>query len=86
MTAALVQELAGGAVLVAGVIRDGRRVERHAWNRLPDGTAIDLTREQCPPGTQLEAPTEDGLARLGDFDRRLALLRERASAGARPDA
>lgn len=86
VTAALVQELVGGAVLVAGVIRDGRRVERHAWNRLPDGTAIDLTREQFPPDIQLEAPSGDGLARLGDFDRRLALLRERASAGPRPDA
>ena len=35
VTALLVHELLGGEILVANVLRDGRRVDRHAWNRLP---------------------------------------------------
>jgi len=25
-------------------------IQRHAWNRFPDGTEFDLTHEQFPPG------------------------------------
>jgi len=50
------RELLGGEILIAGVVRDGRRVERHAWNRLPSGIAVDLTREQFRGGELFEEP------------------------------
>src|SRR4029077_16804147 len=56
VTSLLVRELLGGEILVANVLRDGRRVDRHAWNRLPSGLALDLTREQFTNGEQLGAP------------------------------
>jgi len=46
VTALLIRELLGGDILVANVLRDGRRVDRHAWNELPSGLTLDLTREQ----------------------------------------
>jgi hypothetical protein len=57
VTARVVQDHLGGDVLVAGVVRAGRRVDRHAWNRLPGGLAIDLTREQFRDGEELEEPS-----------------------------
>ena len=57
VTARVVQDYLGGEILVAGVARDGRRVDRHAWNRLPSGLAIDLTWEQFHHGEQLESPS-----------------------------
>ncbi len=60
VTALLVKEILGGEILIANVIRDGRRVERHAWNRLPSGLTVDLTRSQFRNGEQFDAP------RLGD--------------------
>jgi N-acetylglutamate synthase-like GNAT family acetyltransferase len=36
VTALLVRELLGGEILVANVVRDGERLERHAWNRRQD--------------------------------------------------
>ncbi|MHB8648805.1 MAG: YunG family protein [Gaiellaceae bacterium] len=45
-TAIVVRELLGGEILAADVSRNGERVERHAWNRLPTGEEIDLTRSQ----------------------------------------
>jgi GNAT superfamily N-acetyltransferase len=56
VTALAVRDLLGGEILIAGVVRDGRRVDRHAWNRLPSGLALDLTREQFRNGEQLEEP------------------------------
>jgi hypothetical protein len=56
VTALLVRELLGGDILVANVVRDGRRVERHAWNLLPSGLTVDLTRRQFTHGEQFEAP------------------------------
>jgi N-acetylglutamate synthase-like GNAT family acetyltransferase len=56
VTALLLRELLGGEILIAGVVRDGRRVERHAWNRLPSGIAVDLTREQFRGGELFEEP------------------------------
>jgi hypothetical protein len=46
VTSLLVRELLGGEILIANVVRDGRRIERHAWNRLASGLTLDLTREQ----------------------------------------
>jgi hypothetical protein len=35
VTARVVRDYLGGEILVAGVVLDGRRVDMHAWNRLP---------------------------------------------------
>jgi len=56
VTAMLVRELLGGEIIVSNVLRDGRRVDRHAWNRLPSGLALDLTREQFRNGEHFGEP------------------------------
>jgi hypothetical protein len=46
-TALTINDLLGGDLLIAEVTRgDGSRQGVHYWNRLPDGTDVDLTREQ----------------------------------------
>jgi predicted N-acetyltransferase YhbS len=79
-TAALVRAYLGGEILVADVVRDGQRVERHAWNRLPSGLSLDLTRDQFRPGEQLGVPAAQELPMLGDAAGRHALLAERVAA------
>lgn len=56
VTSLLVRELLGGDILIANVIRNGKRVERHAWNRLTSGVTLDLTREQFLAGEQFTQP------------------------------
>jgi hypothetical protein len=88
VTSLLVRELLGGDILVANVLRDGKRIERHAWNRLAGGIAIDLTRGQFRDGEVLgESAVEEPLfthrnpQRLELLRTRvLALLRERERA------
>jgi len=46
ITALVVQDIFGGDLLAAPVLRDGEQVERHMWNRLPGGLEVDLTRGQ----------------------------------------
>lgn len=47
VTALVLHDLLGGDLLVAEVLfDDGSRQGWHTWNRLPDGTELDLTREQ----------------------------------------
>jgi hypothetical protein len=41
---------------LVGVVRDGVRVDRHVWNRLPFGLAVDLSRDQFRNGERCEAP------------------------------
>jgi len=49
-TALVLHDLLGGDLLLAEVTRDdGSRQGVHYWNRLPDGTQVDLTREQFLP-------------------------------------
>ena len=55
-TSLLVRELLGGEILLANVIREGEWVERHAWNRLPTGVTVDLTRSQFTCGEELTDP------------------------------
>jgi GNAT superfamily N-acetyltransferase len=55
-TALLIRDLLGGEILIANVLRDGERVERHAWNRLPSGVSVDLTRSQFSNGEEYEEP------------------------------
>lgn len=50
-TALVVNDLLGGALIVAEVRRlDGSRQGFHYWNQLPDGSEIDLTRDQFTLG------------------------------------
>ncbi len=56
-TALTVNDLLGGDLLVAEVFRvDGSRQGVHWWNRLPDGTEIDLTREQFASHEVIQQP------------------------------
>jgi hypothetical protein len=46
-TALIIHDLLGGELLIAEVIRGGgSRQGVHYWNLLPDGTELDLTRDQ----------------------------------------
>ncbi|MGY1689240.1 YunG family protein [Geodermatophilus sp. SYSU D01105] len=56
-TALTVHDLLGGELLLAEVRRpDGSLQGVHWWNRLPDGTEVDLTREQFAPSEVVQAP------------------------------
>ena len=56
-TALTLNDLLGGELLVAEVFRtDGSRQGVHWWNRLPDGTEIDLTREQFASHEVIQLP------------------------------
>jgi hypothetical protein len=50
MTALVVQDLLGGDLILGEVHVDGVKVENHYWNRLPDGSEVDLTADQSLPG------------------------------------
>ena len=50
MTALVVQDLLGGELILGEVHVDGHKVGNHYWNRIPDGTEIDLTADQFLPG------------------------------------
>jgi hypothetical protein len=56
-TALTINDLLGGELLVAEVLHaDGSRQGVHWWNRLPDGTEIDLTREQFSRHEVIQQP------------------------------
>jgi hypothetical protein len=80
VTALLVRELLGGDILVANVLRDGRRIERHAWNRLSSGITLDLTREQFANGEALGEPVVEEPVLTERNPERFATLRERVRA------
>lgn len=46
VTALVVQDLLGGDLVLGEVHVAGVRRGYHYWNRLPDGTDVDLTRDQ----------------------------------------
>jgi hypothetical protein len=77
VTALLVRELLGGEILVANVLRDGRRVDRHAWNRLPSGLTLDLTREQFVNGECFGEPAAEEPTLTNRNPERFATLRAR---------
>ena len=79
-TAVLIRSYLGGEILVADVLRAGRRLERHAWNRLPSGLTLDLTRDQFRAGEELGSPGIEEPLLLGDAPARHALLAERVAA------
>ena len=50
-------DVLGGELLVAEVLRtDGSRQGVHYWNLLPDGTEVDLTREQFTSDEVIQQP------------------------------
>ncbi|MDX2218102.1 MAG: hypothetical protein SF172_03685 [Burkholderiales bacterium] len=53
-SAFVVRALLGGEVVHAKVLSDATPQQWHAWNRLPDGSEVDLTLEQFPHGQQFE--------------------------------
>lgn len=57
VTALVLHDLLGGALLVAEVrFATGGRQGFHTWNQLPDGTQVDLTREQFRPDELVGVP------------------------------
>ncbi len=79
-TAVVLRSYLGGEILVADIVRDGRRIERHAWNRLSSGLTLDLTRDQLLPGQELGSPSVQEPMLLGNSRERHALLAERVAA------
>lgn len=55
-TALVLHDHLGGEIMAAEVFRDGVQVGHHYWNRLHDGTKLDLTRGQFLPNESLGAP------------------------------
>ena len=78
-TAVVLRSYLGGEILVADILCDGRRVERHAWNRLPSGLTLDLTRGQLRPDQELGAPSAQEPMLLGNSRERHTLLAERVA-------
>ena len=56
MTALVVQDLLGGNLILAEVHVNGVKDGNHYWNRLPDGTEVDLTADQFLPGEVIVNP------------------------------
>jgi hypothetical protein len=83
VTAAVLQEILGGELLLAEVTYpDGTRQGVHYWNRLEDGAEVDLTREQFTRseviGTPTVVPRPD--PRQGRLAKQHQLLRKRVFA------
>lgn len=49
VTALIVQDLLGGDLVLGEVFVGDVRVGYHYWNRLPDGSDVDLTADQFHP-------------------------------------
>jgi hypothetical protein len=83
VTALVVNDLLGGSILVAEVLwPDGSRQGAHLWNKLPDGSEVDLTLGQFVAGEVVQGARV--LTRPPGPPRRCAeeyaLLRERVFA------
>jgi hypothetical protein len=52
-TAYVLRHYLGGEILIAEIEPRSNPVQRHAWNRLPSGAEVDLTREQLLEGQTL---------------------------------
>jgi hypothetical protein len=53
MTALVVQDILGGELIIAEVHVGGAKVGHHYWNRLPDGSEVDLTSDQFRPDEEV---------------------------------
>ncbi|QWC83858.1 hypothetical protein KLP28_09435 [Nocardioidaceae bacterium] len=71
-TALVVQDLLGGDLMVADVAYEGQVEGVHYWNLMPDGSEVDLTRDQFAPGESLVN------------QRRVLVGRDPSSAGEQP--
>jgi hypothetical protein len=82
-TALVVRDYLGGELVIAGVVADGVRIDRHVWNVLPSGLAVDLSRDQFRNGERFEAPEPLTETAVPGTDERYELLaasvRERLS-------
>jgi hypothetical protein len=56
VTALVVAEVLGGELLLATAYAGGQERGVHWWNRLPDGTDLDLTADQFGPGEAVGEP------------------------------
>src|SRR6476646_3686663 len=87
MTALVVQDVLGGDLILAEVHVDGVKVGYHYWNRLSDGSEVDLTRNQFRP--EEEVVGGDMVVRPPDAPRRhreqYELLRARVFDGLTAD-
>lgn len=77
VTALVVRDYLGGELVIAGVVRDGVRVDRHVWNRLPSGLAVDLSRDQFRNGERCEAPVVLTESLKAGTEERYAILADR---------
>lgn len=77
VTALVIRDLLCGEIVIANVIRDGRRIERHAWNRLPSGLNLDLTCDQFRSGERFGEPAVSEPTNLDRLSQRHALLSKR---------
>jgi hypothetical protein len=68
MTALVVQDILGGDLILAEVRVEGAKVGHHYWNRLPDGSEVDLTADQFRPEEEVVGGTV--VARPPDAPRR----------------
>lgn len=57
MTALVVQDVLGGDLVHGAVHVAGEQVGHHYWNRLPDGSDVDLTSDQFLPGEEVVGGT-----------------------------
>jgi hypothetical protein len=90
-TALVIQDWLGGDLIIADVLIDGTVVGVHYWNRLPDGTELDLTGDQFLAAEMLTGgqvvvrpagPPSHGLAAYLLLARRVdAILERRRCAG-----
>lgn len=80
VTSTFVRELLGGEIVIANVLLDGRRVGRHAWNRLAGGGTLDLTREQFLAGETFGQGTVQEPIVLQRLPERYARFSERVRA------
>lgn len=83
VTALVVQDLLGGDLIHGEVHVNGVKDGNHYWNRLPDGTEIDLTADQFLRGEevvggQVVVRPPDGPRRMRE---QYELLRKRVLAG-----
>lgn len=80
VTAKVVQDHFGGTLLIAPVLRDRQPVEAHCWNVLPDGSHVDLTRDQFEYEFELgEAVEKEPVVDNAGMDRHQLLARRVAA-------
>lgn len=79
-SAYVVRTLLGGEIVHAQVLPETDPKLWHAWNRLPDGVELDITREQFPSDQQFKVSDfpEDVIRSIAGPQAELLLARVRA--------